>query len=124
MREGTLERGYSAHLKDGTLSHRVYIDGGVFGPVGRVRLDDTGIELGDISERIYAVGPVNPLTARATMTQDSKLERRGWAVRIETSAEMTATATHFRLTAHVECWDGDTPFHSRGWSYEIPRNGM
>jgi uncharacterized protein len=124
MRDGTLERGFSTDLKDGTISHRVYIEGGVFGPVGRIRLNDTGIELGDISERICAVGSTNPLTATMTMTQDSKLERSGWAVRIETSAGMTATATHFRLKAHVECWDGDTPFHRVNWSHEIPRNGM
>jgi len=32
-----------------------------------------------------------------------------YVVRIEASAEMMATATHFRLTAHVEYWDGGTP---------------
>lgn len=43
------------------------IDGGVFGPVGRIRLDETGTTFGDVSERIYMIHPDDPLSAKTTM---------------------------------------------------------
>ncbi len=124
LREGSLERSLSTDLTTGIQSSRVCIDGGVFGPVGRVRLDDTGTELGDISERIYAIDPNDPLSARATMEQESLFERSDWSVRIKTKSVMTATKTDFHLRASVECWDGGTPFHEVEWEHRIPRNGM
>lgn len=124
LREGTLERGIATDLTTGVHSARVFIDGGVFGPVGLMRLEDIGTALGDVSERIYAIHPDDPLSARATMEQESLFERDDWKVRIETHAEMTATRTEFRLHATVACWDGEEPFHSVEWNHTIPRNGM
>ena len=124
LREGSLERGISRDLTTGLHAERVFIDGGVFGPVGRMRLEDIGTELGDVSERIYAIHPDDPLSARATMDQESLFERGDWKVRIKTQAEMSATKTEFQLRATVQCWDGETPFHSIEWTHAIPRNGM
>ena len=85
---------------------------------------ETGTELGDISERIYAIHPDDPLSARATMEQDSLFERGDWKVRIKTTSEQTATATEFILKARVECWDGEVLFHEVDWEHKIPRKGM
>lgn len=123
VREGSLERGWHYDATTGTLRNQVTIDGGVFGPVGRIRLDDIGTELGDVSDRVYEIGS-GPLSARAVMTQTADFERGDWAPRIEAFAEMTATATHFRLNARVQCWDGDEAVHQVTWEHEIPRNGM
>lgn len=124
IRAGTMERSIKIDLTDGTHIARFFLDGGVFGPVGRIRLDDTGTEMGDISDRIYRIHPDNPLSAQAVMNQDSHFERGDWSVRLKTAAKMTATMTHFRLSASVECWDGDELFHTVEWNHEIPRNGM
>lgn len=123
LREGSMSRTHIRDLATGVLSERVFIDGGVFGPVGRMRLD-TGTELGDVSERVYAIHPDDPLSARATMEQDSLLERGDWKVHIKTRSEMTATRTDFILDARVECWDGEVLFHEVDWHHVIPRNGM
>lgn len=124
LREGKLEREITMDLTSGIQSQRFFIDGGVFGPVGRIRLDDIGTELGDVSERIYSIHPDDPLSARATMEQDSLFERGDWKVRIKTASEQRATKTEFVLTAKVECWDGDKLFHEVSWDQTIPRNGM
>lgn len=124
LKDGAIERTTTFDHVSGEVVARVYIDGGVFGPIGRIRLDDTGTELGDISERIYRVHPDDPLCASATMDQTSDIRRDDWHVRIHTKARMTASATGFHLTASVTCWDGDTQFHHVDWDHEIPRNGM
>ncbi len=123
LREGKLERSLTLDQTNGVYRSRFFIDGGVFGPVGRMRLE-TGTELGDISDRIYEIHPHDPLSARASMTQESLFERDNWKARLKTTSEQTATSSEFILKARVECWDGETLFHEVDWEYRIPRNGM
>ena len=124
IREGSMDRSISIDLTTGEWVSRFFLDGGLFGPVGRVRLDDIGTELVDISDRVYRIKPDDPLSCRATMEQESFFERGAWKARIKTYAEMTATETDFILTASVTCWDGEEQFHHVDWNHKIPRNGM
>ncbi|MFZ1728456.1 MAG: CocE/NonD family hydrolase C-terminal non-catalytic domain-containing protein, partial [Albidovulum sp.] len=124
LSEGSMARDITTDLITGTIRHRMFIDGGVFGPIGKIRFDAIGTEFHDVSERIYEIHPDDPLSAKATMTQSRTMERGNWKVRIETTSEMTASSDAFHLSAHVECWEGDTPFHRVDWSHNIPRNGM
>ncbi|MDJ0631264.1 MAG: CocE/NonD family hydrolase [Rhodobacter sp.] len=123
-REGSMERSLHTDLTTGEHISRFFLDGGVFGPVGRMRLEETGTEMGDISDRRYSIHPDDPLSARATMDQESEFRRDDWNVRIETKAEMTASMVDFHLRASVTCWDGETEFHHVVWDHTIPRNGM
>lgn len=124
VRDGSMERSVSTDLTTGTQTQRFFVDGGVFGPVGELRLDDIGTVLGDVSDRRYSIHPDDPLSATATMDQDAKFERADWRVRIVTTARQTATPTDFHLTAITTCWDGDSVFHEKRWDRTIPRRGM
>ena len=124
MRDGSMERSLTQDLTTGEHVARFFLDGGVFGPVGRIRLDEIGTTIGEISDRIYRIKPDDPLSCVATMDQEGLFERDDWTVRIKTTAKMTATAELFLLDATVDCWDGETHFHSVTWHHEIPRNGM
>ncbi|MEM6987765.1 MAG: CocE/NonD family hydrolase, partial [Pseudomonadota bacterium] len=124
VRDGAMERSLHTDLTTGEHRTRFYLDGGVFGPVGRLRLDDTGTEMGDISDRVYRIQADDPLSCRATMDQESHFCRDDWDARIKTTAEMTATKTAFQLRASVTCWSGDELFHRVEWQQDIPRNGM
>ena len=124
IREGSMERSLHMDMTSGEHTARMFLDGGVFGPVGRIRLNETGTEMGDVSDRIYRIHADDPLSCRATMDQESHFKRKDWNVRIKTTAEMTATKTDFRLRASVTCWDGDEEFHHVDWDHVIPRNGM
>ncbi len=123
VRKGSMERGFATDATSGLVAHRVYTDGGFFAASGDIRLDETGTVMGVTSERIYSIDP-DPLNARATMDQEIRLGRDDWSVKIRALSEMTASATHFHLTARIECWDGDTLFHRAEWDDKIPRNGM
>ena len=124
IRDGSMAREITTDLTTGIQSQRVFLDGGVFGPIGEIRLDDIGTVLGDISERTYSIHPDDPLSASAHMEQSCLFERDDWSVRIKTLSEQTATSTEFKLRASVECWDGDRLFHEVSWEHTIPRNGM
>ncbi len=123
LRKGSMERTTQRDMTTGVLTERIFIDGGVFGPVGRIRLE-TGTELGDVSERKYSIHPDDPLSARATMEQDTLFERGKWKVRIKTFSEQTATKTDFHLTSKIQCWSADALVFDDEQTYVIPRNGM
>jgi putative CocE/NonD family hydrolase len=124
LREGSMERTLTTDPDTGIETHRLYIDGGVFGPVGKIRLDEIGTELADISERIYQIHPDEPLSARAVMRQEAGFHRDDWSVRIVTQAEMTASAEAFHFTASVACFDGDSLFFEVAWDDTVPRTAM
>ena len=120
---GALDRHLTRDAATGRHSERVYIDGGVFGPIGKVTLD-TGTMLHDVSERIYSIIPDDPLSAEARMAQTARFRRGDWDVLIKTWSCQTATESDFVLTARVECWQGDALFFETDWDHRIPRNGM
>lgn len=103
---------------------RFYIDGGVFGPVGARRIEETGTTISSISDRVYRIHPDDQLCAKATMDQECIFERETWKVKIKTTASMTADKTYFYLDATVTCFDGDETFHDVTWQHKISRKGM
>ena len=121
--KGSMSRSLTADLTTGEVEAVLQIRGGVFGPSGRVRLDETGTEMLDTMNRRYRIHPNDPLSAEATMHQESTMER-DWRVRIKTFARMTAGKDTFMLNASVTCWEGEELFHQVHWNHEIPRNGM
>jgi len=124
MRDGSMDRSFTTDLTTGETAHRFFIDGGVFGPVGDLRLDDIGTILSDVSDRIYAIKADDPLSAKATMEQTASFTRDDWRAKIWTYAEQRATKTEFLLTARIKCWDGEALFFEKEESFTIPRNGM
>ena len=119
-----MERSVHTDLTSGEFTHRFFLDGGVFGPVGDLRLDDIGTVLSDISDRRYSIRADDPLSARATMEQTSSFTRDDWQAKIRCFAEQTATETDFHLLSRVTCWSGDTVIFEREQTYTIPSNGM
>jgi hypothetical protein len=88
-----MDRSFHTDLDHGETQHRFFLDGGVFGPVGDMRLDEIGTVLSDVSDRRYTIHADDPLSARDTMEQTAGFTRDDWAVKIHTFAEQTATAT-------------------------------
>jgi putative CocE/NonD family hydrolase len=121
LRQGRVERSVSADPVTGEVTHRLYVDGGVFGDWGKFRLEDIGLEMGHVFERNYRIHPNDPNSARATMTQSYDMARGDWRVTIHAGAEMTSTGKTFELTAWLEALEGDTVVCRRDWRSSIPR---
>jgi uncharacterized protein len=121
LRRGRVERSVVRDPASGEVTHRLYVDGGVFGDWGRFRLEDIDLEMGHVFERHYRIHPDDPNSARATMTQSYDMARGDWRIQIKAGAEMTSTAGHFELTAWLEALEGDTVICRRDWRSSIPR---
>ena len=124
LRAGRLERAVTLDQLSGEVTHRLFIDGGTFGPWGKLRLEAPGMEMSHVYERLYAIRPEDPLSARAVMTQSCELGRGSWQVKIDTCAEMTSTRATFELAAWVEAREGSEVLCRREWKASIPRTDV
>jgi putative CocE/NonD family hydrolase len=122
LRPGRMERTVTRDELSGEVTHRLFIDGGVFGDCGKLRLEDIDMEMAHVSERIYRIKPQDPNSAYASMRQSYEMGRGEWQVRIETGAEMTSTASTFELNAWVEAYEGDRSILRRDWRSSTPRD--
>src|SRR6266404_1032787 len=122
LRKGRVERSVAEDQVTGEVTHRLYIDGGTFGDWGKFRIDEIGLEIGHVYERIYSIKPDGPNSARARMTQTCEIGRGDWQTKVHTGAEMTSTDKTFELNAWVEAFEGDKPICRREWTASIPRN--
>jgi uncharacterized protein len=121
LRKGRVERSVTVDQVNSEVSHRLYIDGGVFGDCGKFRIDDVGVEMGHVYDRVYRIKPDDPRSAVATMTQTYETGRGAWQTRLVTSAKMSSTARSFELEAWLEAYEGDTCVCRRDWKASIPR---
>jgi hypothetical protein len=124
LRPGRLERSVTLDQLSGEVTHRLFIDGGTFGPWGKLRLEAPGMEMSHVYERLYAIHPDDPLSARAVMIQSGEFGRGSWQVRIDTRAEMTSTRDTFELAAWVEAREGSEVLCRREWKASIPRTDV
>ena len=121
VRSGRLERSVSIDQVTGRVNHRLYVDGGTFGPTGKIRLETPGVEISHVSERNYSIHPDDPNSAHASMTQTCEVGRGAWQTRIETYAQMTSTPAAFEVFAWIEAFEADASVCRREWKTSIPR---
>jgi putative CocE/NonD family hydrolase len=122
LREGRVERTVERDVLSGEVVHRVFVDGGVFGPIGASRIDEIGLEKSHLMESLYRIRDDDPLSAQAEVKQTYEMGRQDWRVRIESSAAMTASAADFHLTARLEAYEGEDRIFTRDWDTRIPRD--
>jgi len=82
---------------------------------------DHGLVSGESLTERWEIHPDDPLSARAVHVWEQRLSRGAWAVRTRASAEMTATATHLRMSAKLEAWEGERLVFERQWQDEVER---
>jgi uncharacterized protein len=124
LREGRIERSATIDQLSGVVSHRLFIDGGVFGPSGKLRLDAIDMEMGHLFERVYRVHPDDPNSAKATMTQTYEMGRESWQIRIDAGAEMTSTVEAFTLSSWIEAFENNQSLCRKEWKASVRRRGV
>jgi hypothetical protein len=121
LRPGRVERTLNVDQLSGEVVQRLFIDGGVFGDCGKIRLDDIDLELAHVTERLYRIKPDDPNSARARMTQTYEMARGDWQIRIEAGAEMTSSASEFHLHSWLEAYAGEASVFRTSSTKSFPR---
>lgn len=94
---------------------------------GKTRIRSHGMIAGSVGRETHSIFPDDPLSAKMTTHWTEELARdegpwAGWSIRTETYSAMTATATHFHLTARIEAYEGETLVFSRDFDETIARD--
>ena len=69
----------------------------------------------------YTIRDGEPLSLKVHIERTLMLQREAWRVRIETVSTMTADATHFHLSNHLDAYEGDVRVFTKSWTKAIPR---
>jgi uncharacterized protein len=94
------------------------------GDYGRIRYNDNGLEVDhQVTER-YTIRGDDPLSAAVHIERQKSFRRGDWQVRIETRSQMTADATHFHLTNHLDAYEGNGRIFTKSWSKTIARDNV
>jgi putative CocE/NonD family hydrolase len=81
-----------------------------------------GLISGETMSERWEIAPDDPLSAKAVHVWEQRLSRGDWSVRTKASAEMTGTASHLRLKAHLRAWEGEVLVFERHWDEEVERS--
>jgi putative CocE/NonD family hydrolase len=121
VRPGRVERTVMVDQLTGEVVQRLFIDGGVFGDCGKIRLDDIDLEMAHVTERLYRIKPDDPNSAKARMIQTYEMGRKDWQIRIEAGAEMTCSAGEFHVASWLEAFEGEASVFRTSSSKSFPR---
>jgi len=89
---------------------------------GRRRHVGSGMVVDDHLLERYTIRDGDPLSLKVHIERTLELQRGQWRVRVETRSTMTADATNFYLSNHLDAYEGNTRVFTRSWTRAIPRN--
>ena len=103
-------------LIDGLTEYRIEDD------AGRSRHVGSGMEVDDRLVERYTIRDGEPLSLEVQIERTLELQRAAWKVRVETESTMTADATHFHVSNHLNAYEGHVRVFTRSWNKAIRRN--
>jgi hypothetical protein len=115
LRQGQTTRKIESDLISGKVSLAIRDD------LGDAENLTHGLRTGETMTELWEIHPADPLSARAVHTWEQRLSRGDWRVRTEAWAEMTATASHLRLKARLQAFEGDDLVFERSFDEEVAR---
>ncbi len=115
LRPGKTTRKIEADLIGGTVALIVNDD------LGDAQNLSHGLCSGESMTEHWEIHPNDPLSAKAVHTWEQRLSRGNWQIKTKVWAEMTATATDFRLQATLTAWEGDQIIFERAFDDKIAR---
>jgi uncharacterized protein len=116
LEKGGETREVIREIESGRVTSHVCEDGGT------LRYDATGWTLRARQDQWYSILPGDPLSARAEVAWSTRFARGAWSAETRTRTIMTSTATHFRINATLDAFEGEGRVYSRSWNLEIPRD--
>ena len=88
---------------------------------GRSTITDLDLTTWGCGRESYSILPDDPLSARQECHWTEERSRGDWKARTETYSAMTATATHWHVTGHLEAFENDRLVLTRQWDTKVKR---
>ena len=91
---------------------------------GRLKFLGNGLETDHRSTEVMRVREGDPLSLSQHIRSVVEFKREEWRVRVETGSLMTADATHFHLSSHMDGYEGDVRVFTKSWTRKVPRDNV
>ncbi|MDQ0390616.1 CocE/NonD family hydrolase [Labrys monachus] len=118
---GRMTRTHTLDLLTDTATYVTHGEGGLFGE-GVLRFDDIDTTLSHSLRRELTVKGSDPLSARYRLTQEYEMGRENWAIRLEISTSMRASADVFFLEGEVKAFANGILAAERRWEESLARD--
>jgi putative CocE/NonD family hydrolase len=89
----------------------------------RVRILETGTEIGEENVTTYRVLEGDPLSATVVCRVAVTIDRPGWSTRTEVASTMTCDEEVFTVTTVLDAFEGATRVHALTQTHHFPRDG-
>ena len=89
----------------------------------RVRILETGTEIGEENVTTYRVVEGDPLSATVICRVAVTIDRPGWSTRTEVASTMTCDEEVFAVTTTLDAFEGATRVHALARTHRFPRDG-
>ncbi|MFC0268042.1 CocE/NonD family hydrolase [Kushneria aurantia] len=89
---------------------------------GAQRIIDNGVISDATTVESYSFNATDWRSCRGHVVSELAFGREGWGITSHTETEVTASATHFRIRAHLRACESDEVAHEERWDLEIPRD--
>lgn len=93
----------------------------VINDAGRIRLEDSGLEVQTRAEERYSSWDNDVASIRGETRWDRSLRRGDWEVSTVTYTVLTSDSTHFHVHATLDAYEGRQRVFSNTWNHTIPR---
>jgi hypothetical protein len=90
--------------------------------LGILRLDATGVELEDVTERRFRIRPNDPTSAVLDVELRWRFAGPGWSAAATTRSTVTRTAAGLHIDTDIEAVEGDAPVFTCRWTDIVPRS--
>lgn len=95
----------------------------IYADNGRIRFDDSQLEMDSVNRQRYTIDPDNPLSARAEYQWEWGYSRgEAWQTKTSTHTEITCNESSFFLKAECTAWEQGEIVFSKTWESEYPRD--
>ncbi len=101
---------------DGTTCFTLHQDS------GRIRYQNHGLELDDVSTHTLTIRDDDPLSLEQTVVYRLEYKREAWQVVMKTESKLTADATFFYLSNVLEAYEGSVRVFCKAWTKQVARS--
>ena len=106
--------------KDSTTGQSVFT---INADNGKIKFDESGMEMGSTSLQRFSIHPNNPLSAKAEYEWEWEYARgNDWQTKTFTRSEITCDENYFYLNARCVAWENDEEVFSKSWDEKYARD--
>ena len=89
---------------------------------GKIRIKESGMEMGSKSVDRFSIGESDPLSATAEYEWEWEYGRGNWQTKTHTYTKITSDLNYFYLHAVLIAWEGGKQVFKKGWDQKFKRD--